>query len=115
MAPGRPGLDRPVEAWPTRAGPGALAEHVFGPLADLPIGVTDGLAEGALHLVAFKSIVEPGQCDHRPPSDCRLVPQGTEHRGQAVGLTKGSERSYSCLTAQRVTVARSHGAEGVEL
>ena len=83
-APGRPGLGRSSRAPSTRGGPGALAEHVLGPLADLPIGVAEGPVESALDLVAFKGIVETGQRDHRPAADGSLVPQGTEHRRQTV-------------------------------
>ncbi len=114
LAAGQPGLGRASGARSTPARPRALAKHVLGSLANLPIGVADGPAESGLHLVAFKSIVETGQSDHRPAPDRSLVLQGREHRHQTLGLTQGAQRRYGRLPAQRVAVTPRHLTDGCD-
>ena len=88
-----------------------MTEHVFRPLAHLPVRVTDGLAEGRLHSVSLESVVETCQCDHGPAPDGRLVSEGPEHRHQPVRMTQSPERGYRSLPAQGVPVAGGEAAE----
>ncbi len=111
-APGQPGPSGPDLRRLSRPRPGARPEHVFGPLADLPIRVAERFAKSGLHVLTAKGIIETRQCDHGPASYGGFVRQGTEDRRQPLRMTERPERSYSRLPAQRVAVPGRHPTEG---